>query len=125
LLETITLFSHVCKTKLLAGTSIVLFLKTDLFAQKIKKVDLRVCFPDYTGEKEYTEALDFVVSKFKEVYEGRTQELQIRLVNALDTDQVVSTFEASKETIIMRNIGEKGRLLKDPVVEAPIKHHKK
>jgi guanine nucleotide-binding protein G(i) subunit alpha len=110
--ETLKLFSEVCKSKLLAGTPIVLFLnKTDFFAQKIKKVDLRVCFPDYTGENEYIPGLDFVASKFKEVYEGRTHELQIRVVNALESEQVVSSFEASKETIIMRNVGEKGRLL--------------
>jgi hypothetical protein len=80
--------------------------KTDCFARKIKKVNLSVCFPDYVGENEYLAGLNFIASKFKEVYEGRTHELQICVLNELDSEQVVSSFETSKETIISRNVGE-------------------
>ena len=48
--ESIKLFDEICNSRWFAETSIVLFLnKSDLFREKIKKVNLNVCFPDYQG----------------------------------------------------------------------------
>lgn len=48
------LFDSICNNKFFIDTSIILFLnKKDLFAEKIKKSPLTICFPEYTG-KEYT-----------------------------------------------------------------------
>ncbi|XP_044279086.1 guanine nucleotide-binding protein G(t) subunit alpha-3 isoform X3 [Varanus komodoensis] len=49
--ESLHLFNSICNHKYFATTSIVLFLnKKDLFQEKIAKVHLRVCFPDYEGQ---------------------------------------------------------------------------
>ena len=49
--ESITLFEEICNCQWFNGTSVILFLnKIDLFKDKIKKVDLKVCFEEYTGK---------------------------------------------------------------------------
>lgn len=49
--ESLHLFNSICNHRFFALTSIVLFLnKKDLFEEKIKKVHLSICFPDYDGE---------------------------------------------------------------------------
>lgn len=46
--ESLTLFGEIINNRWFQNTSIILFLnKKDLFEVKIKKVDLRVCFPEY------------------------------------------------------------------------------
>lgn len=49
--ESLHLFNSICNHKFFAATSIVLFLnKKDLFEEKIKKVHLSICFPEYDGK---------------------------------------------------------------------------
>lgn len=53
--ESLHLFNSICNHRFFALTSIVLFLnKKDLFEEKIKKVHLSICFPDYDGETGQT-----------------------------------------------------------------------
>lgn len=48
--ESMLLFDEICNCRYFKETSIIIFFnKRDLFAEKIKKTDLKVCFPDYTG----------------------------------------------------------------------------
>ncbi len=48
--ESLKLFDDICNSKWFVETSIILFLnKSDIFREKIKKVDLSVCFPAYKG----------------------------------------------------------------------------
>lgn len=55
--ESMKLFDEICNSKWFQSTSIILFLnKKDLFEEKIKRVDLSVCFPDYTGGKDFDKA---------------------------------------------------------------------
>lgn len=47
------LFDDIVNSKWFQSTNIVLFLnKSDLFAEKIKTVDLKVCFSDYKVKKK-------------------------------------------------------------------------
>jgi GTPase SAR1 family protein len=49
--EALKLFKDICSTKWFVDTDIILFLnKKDLFAKKIVKQPLSICFPDYTGK---------------------------------------------------------------------------
>lgn len=46
------LFDSICNNKWFTDTSIILFLnKKDLFAEKITKSPLTICFPEYTGKQ--------------------------------------------------------------------------
>ena len=48
--ESLKLFDSICNNKWFTDTSIILFLnKKDLFEEKIKKSQLTICFPEYTG----------------------------------------------------------------------------
>lgn len=48
--ESVTLFEEICNCQWFNDTSIIMFLnKSDLFQEKIKAVDLKVCFEDYDG----------------------------------------------------------------------------
>jgi hypothetical protein len=54
--ESVKLFREICNNKWFTETSMILFLnKKDLFAEKIQKVDLNVCFPDYEGTHSHAE----------------------------------------------------------------------
>lgn len=56
--ESLHLFNSICNHRFFALTSIVLFLnKKDLFEEKIKKVHLSICFPDYDGEMPFHSSL--------------------------------------------------------------------
>lgn len=49
--ESLKLFSDICNSKWFLSTAMILFLnKRDLFEEKIKKVDLSICFPEYNGK---------------------------------------------------------------------------
>uniref|UniRef100_H3BED5 G protein subunit alpha transducin 2 n=1 Tax=Latimeria chalumnae TaxID=7897 RepID=H3BED5_LATCH len=53
--ESLHLFNSICNHKFFAATSIVLFLnKKDLFEEKVKKVHLSICFPEYNGSSKKT-----------------------------------------------------------------------
>lgn len=50
--ESLKLFKEICNSRWFIDTSMILFLnKKDLFQEKIKKIDLSVCFEDYKGFK--------------------------------------------------------------------------
>jgi len=52
--EALNLFDEITNSRWFKKTSIILMLnKRDLFAEKIKKVPLKVCFKDYTGPSDY------------------------------------------------------------------------
>ena len=56
--ESLMLFDSICNNKFFIDTSIILFLnKKDLFAEKIKKSPLTICFPEYTGESSWPSCL--------------------------------------------------------------------
>lgn len=53
--ESLMLFDSICNNKFFIDTSIILFLnKKDLFAEKIKKSPLSICFPEYTGKNTHS-----------------------------------------------------------------------
>lgn len=48
--ESLKLFKEICNNKWFTKTSMILFLnKKDLFEEKINRVDLAMCFPEYSG----------------------------------------------------------------------------
>lgn len=58
--ESMKLFDSICNNKWFTDTSIILFLnKKDLFEEKIKKSPLKICYPEYSGEKRHLKARHF------------------------------------------------------------------
>jgi len=63
--ESLNLFENLCNSKWFRDTSFILFLnKSDLFQEKVKKVPLTVCFPDYTGGNSYEAGISFFEQEF-------------------------------------------------------------
>jgi len=68
MLESLRLFDDIVNNMWFRNTSVILFLnKIDLFEVKIKKVDLKVCFPEYDQGLDYDAASSFIEAKFVEV----------------------------------------------------------
>merc|ERR1711916_389952 len=97
------LFDDIVNSKWFQSTNIVLFLnKSDLFAEKIKTVDLKVCFSDYKGGLDYNVASDFIQHKFKKLNRRTGREIYTPTTCATDTENVRIVFNAVKETLITR-----------------------
>jgi len=54
------------------STMVILLNKTDLLREKLKTIDLSVCFHDYTGGNDYSRAIEFIKNKFQEVFYDRS-----------------------------------------------------
>lgn len=67
----------------------ILFLnKRDLFAEKIKVVDLKVCFPEYTHGKDYNKAVQFIQDKFMAQNQSPNKVIYPHVTCATDTGKI-------------------------------------
>ncbi len=63
--DSLNLFSDICNNQYFVETSMILFLnKSDLFAEKISKVPLSVCFEDYEDGKSFEKCLARIRREF-------------------------------------------------------------
>jgi len=108
--ESLKLFKEICNTKWFASTSMILFLnKKDIFAEKIKKIDLNVCFPEYTGGLDYDQASEFVRDTFLQQNETKKQ-IYHHLTCATDTKNVEIVFLAVRDSILNSILSNAGMM---------------
>jgi len=108
--DALQLFEDTVDLKWFHKTSIILFLnKIDQLREKLTKVSLRKCFPDYPGNDTYEEALDYI----QQLFAGRTQRnnLYVHPTWATDTDSVRVVFGAVKDTIIKQHLHDVGMMM--------------
>jgi GTPase SAR1 family protein len=106
--ESVRVFDQICNNKYFTQTAMILFLnKKDLFEDKIKKVSLRVCFPEYKGSDSYDEATDYIKAKFLDVNKGEKL-VFCHATCATDTQNVERVFEACKLVILKANLEKLG-----------------
>ena len=66
--ESLRLFDSICNNNWFVSTSLILFLnKKDLLAQKIRRIPLTVCFPEYSGQNTYEEAAVYIQRQFEDL----------------------------------------------------------
>ncbi|XP_067101719.1 guanine nucleotide-binding protein G(t) subunit alpha-2-like [Osmerus mordax] len=108
--ESLHLFNSICNHRFFATTSIVLFLnKKDLFEEKIKKVHLSICFPDYDGCNSYDDAATYIKMQFEELNMKKgVKEIYSHLTCATDTKNVEIVFGAVTDIIIKENLKDCG-----------------
>ncbi|KAG9353066.1 hypothetical protein AGOR_G00156620 [Albula goreensis] len=108
--ESLHLFNSICNHKFFATTSIVLFLnKKDLFEEKIKKVHLSICFPDYDGPNTYEDASNYIKQQFQDLNMKKgVKEIYSHLTCATDTQNVQIVFNAVTDIIIKENLKDCG-----------------
>jgi len=107
--EALSLFDEICNSKWFVETAMILFLnKRDLFREKIKKVSLRVCFPDYKGPDEYEPGISFLQEQFELVNNDREKIIYTHITCATDTGNVEAVFNIVKDIIIRRTLNAAG-----------------
>jgi len=109
LLESVKVFGSIVNNKYFANSTIILFLnKTDLFRDKVQKVSLKCCFPDYEGDMSYDDAIEYIKAKFLEVNKDENRMIFPHPTCATDTTNVSKVFEVCKLTILNNNLKNLG-----------------
>jgi len=68
--QSLELYKKACSSEWFRDPAFILFLnKIDVFEEKISRVPLSVCFPEYTGPNTFQEAISYVRNRFLAVYE--------------------------------------------------------
>uniref|UniRef100_A0A8C4NLT2 Guanine nucleotide-binding protein G(o) subunit alpha n=1 Tax=Eptatretus burgeri TaxID=7764 RepID=A0A8C4NLT2_EPTBU len=87
--ESLMLFDSICNNKFFIDTSIILFLnKKDLFAEKIKKSPLTICFPEYTGPNTFEDAAAYVQAQYESKNRSPNKEIYCHMTCATDTTNI-------------------------------------
>jgi len=109
MVEALTLFEEICNTRWFHRTSMILFLnKRDLFAEKIQKVPLTVCFPEYDGENTYEAGAEFLKNQFESKNHIDEKTVYTHITCATDTGNIQAVFGAVKDIIIRQSLNEAG-----------------
>jgi len=111
MVEALTLFDDICNSKWFERTSLILFLnKRDLFAEKILRVPLTVCFPEYSGEMTFEAASQFLQACFEQKNRVPEKTIYTHVTCATDTNNVSVVFNSVKDTIIRQSLQHAGLL---------------
>jgi len=111
MMETLDLFEEICNSKWFLTTSTILFLnKEDLFREKIKRVDMTCCFPEYKGGTNFEIATNFLKDVFMQRNHAAGKEIYIHVTCATDTSNIEFTFNAVKDILVRRGLEECGLL---------------
>jgi len=107
--ESLKLFKEICNSRWFTDTAMILFLnKRDLFEEKIKRVDLNLCFEEYIGGCNYDNALAFIKDKFLQQNENPKKHIYTHSTCATDTDNIHVVFNAVKDIILHKVLDESG-----------------
>ncbi|KAF2073131.1 hypothetical protein CYY_005547 [Polysphondylium violaceum] len=110
--ESLKLFKEICNTKWFANTAMILFLnKRDLFAEKITKSPLSVCFKDYDGAATYEACSEYIKQQFITQNENPKKLIYPHLTCATDTHNILVVFNAVKDIVLNITLGEAGMVL--------------
>jgi guanine nucleotide-binding protein G(i) subunit alpha len=103
--EALELFEEICNNHYFRDSAMVLFLnKKDLFADKINKVDLRVCFPQYDGGQEFDTAAGYIERQFLEKSHDKDKLIYTHITCATDTENVRVVFDAVRASVLQSNL---------------------
>jgi len=98
--ESLLLFDEVTNSPWFRDTAFILFLnKKDLFEEKIKHVDLSICFPSYKGGKSYEEGTKYIQEKFLSQNQS-PHRIYCHLTCAIDTKNITLIFGGVKEALL-------------------------
>jgi len=93
--DSLQLFAELINTDIFHKVPVILFLnKKDLFAEKLKQVDLTVCFPMYNGSNSYDEAAAYIQKKFEEKNDRGNRQIFVHQTCATDTKSIEVIFNA-------------------------------
>ncbi|KAJ3429994.1 g protein alpha i subunit [Anaeramoeba flamelloides] len=109
--ESFGLFSKISNNDFFEHKNCVVFFnKVDLFEEKIKKEDLKQCFPDYKGGFDFEAGKKFIKRKFLDEAENSTRNIFCHFTCATDTKKVERVIDAVNITVIEHVLKEDGLL---------------
>jgi len=107
--ESLQLFKELCNTKWFSTTAFILFLnKKDIFEEKIKRVPLTICFPEYSGKQNYEECTAFIRDRFMELNAEKEKQIYAHFTCATDTDNIIVVFNAVRDIILSKTLQKIG-----------------
>lgn len=108
MLESLQLFKEIIHNKWFPTTPVILFLnKQDLFREKITRVPLSTCFPQFTGANTFEDGATYIRDQFLGV-NASGKSIYAHLTCATDTDGIAVVFNAVRDIILFRSIGSTG-----------------
>lgn len=109
--DSLALFQTICNTKVFESTPIIIFFnKKDLFEDKIKRVDLNVCFPEYDEGLDYNKAAAYVEDRFLELNKNKSRQIYVHQTCATDTTQIRVTLKATQDILLKKTLSAAGLL---------------
>jgi GTPase SAR1 family protein len=107
--EALTIFRDICNSRWFAESSMILFLnKSDLFREKLKKVPLNVCFPDYQGKDEFEEAWQYIADQFLNLRTDKSKDVYVHVTCATNDDNVQFVFNSVRDIVIQKALKKSG-----------------
>jgi len=104
--ESLLLFDEVSNSHWFKNTSFILFLnKTDLFKEKIARVDLTACWPNYTGGCNFENASTFIKQKFLDQNKSQ-HSIYTHFTCAISTENIEFVFRCVRETVLNQTLQE-------------------
>uniref|UniRef100_A0A0R3RK32 Guanine nucleotide-binding protein G(I) subunit alpha n=1 Tax=Elaeophora elaphi TaxID=1147741 RepID=A0A0R3RK32_9BILA len=105
MIESLRLFESICNSRWFINTSIILFLnKKDLFAEKIKRVSIKIAFPEYDGPQTYDDSIRFIEEKFEALNANPEKTIYTHQTCATDTNQVQIILDSVIDMVIQANL---------------------
>lgn len=103
--ESLQLFKELCNTKWFSQTSFILFLnKKDIFNDKISRIPLTICFPEYTGPNNFEAGTSYIRDKFLDLNENKSKTIYAHLTCATDTNNILVVFNAVRDIILNKTL---------------------
>eukprot|EP01080_Neovahlkampfia_damariscottae_P008268 gene8268-93_t len=104
MMESILLFNETVNSRFFRNTPIIIFFnKDDIFREKIQKIDLKCCFPEYKGGSNYDKAIKYIHEQFVNVDKNKSRQIFTHITCATDTKAIKVVIEAVKN-IILRQV---------------------
>ena len=99
--EAIQLWSDICNDKWLRKIPFIVFLnKSDLFKEKIEKLDMKMCFPDYEGGCNFENGVNYLENKIVSLNQNSDRPIYTYITCATDTENIKKIFAAVKSIIL-------------------------
>lgn len=106
--ESIALFDEIVNARWFQRSDIILFLnKSDLFKEKIEKIDMKCMFADYTGGCNYDAGCKFLTDVFVNLVDQTNgkREIYPHVTCATNTQNVKFVFSSVRDSLLKKVLG--------------------
>ncbi|KAM4665029.1 guanine nucleotide-binding protein G(i) subunit alpha-3-like [Discoglossus pictus] len=100
--ESMNQFEFICNSRWFVDSMIfLLFTKKDLFEEKISRIPLTTCFPEYSGANTYEDSMDYIKCQFDALNQMcDTKDVFMLFTRATDTENVEFVMDVATDIII-------------------------